>query len=232
MSIGYGGPSRAVRSALQQAYDRGVVVLASAGNSGRMADQTRHAPYSFPADYPGVLAVAAASASGTAARFSSDNISVQLAAPGVSVPAQGRDGQYWLVSGTSPACALVAGVAALIKSAYPRLPPSLVDYAMTSTTRNRPRGGYTDSVGFGTVNAPAALAAARRLAHQEPAAGLAASIYFGGGKAAVPPAPVARRGPGMLVLFAVLAAASLALAVAAATRIIVARRIGARLGAR
>ena len=60
------------------------------------------------------------------ANFSSDNLSVQVAAPGVQVPAQGRDGQYWLVSGTSPACALTSGVAALIKSAYPRLSPALV----------------------------------------------------------------------------------------------------------
>ncbi|HEV2450639.1 MAG TPA: S8 family serine peptidase [Streptosporangiaceae bacterium] len=228
MSIGYGGPSRAVRSALQQAYDHGVVVLASAGNSGRPAARVgRHAPYSFPADYPGVLAVGASNASGAAAGFSSENISVQLTAPGVSVPAQGRDGQYWLVSGTSPACALAAGVAALIKSADPRLPPALVEYAMTSTTRNHPPGGYNDSVGFGTVNAPAALAAARRLSHQVPATGLAVSASFGGGRAAVPPAPIGRRGPGMLVLFALLAAASLGLALAAA-RIIVLRRLGAR----
>ena len=44
----------------------------------------------------------------------------------MSVPAQGSDGQYWLVSGTSPACALTAGVAALIKSRYPALAPVLV----------------------------------------------------------------------------------------------------------
>jgi type VII secretion-associated serine protease mycosin len=228
MSIGYGGPSEPVRSALQYAYDKNVVVLASAGNSGR-SDQTSHAPYSFPADYPGVLAVGAVNAVGAPARFSSDNISVQLAAPGVNVPAQGRDGAYWLVSGTSPACALTAGVAALIKSAYPRLPAAQIESAMTSSTRNRPRGGYDDSVGFGTVNAPAALAAARRLAHAKPVtAGLAASVNFGGGRAAAPPAPVAKRGPGLLVLFVLLALTSLALATAAGTRIVVLRRFRAR----
>ncbi len=34
LSIGYSAPSGAVREELQQAYDRGVVVIASAGNSG------------------------------------------------------------------------------------------------------------------------------------------------------------------------------------------------------
>jgi subtilisin family serine protease len=106
MSLGYGEPSLPVRSALQNALNHGVVIVASSGNSGDAADTTQgHAPYSFPADYPGVLGVAALSQSGAPASFSSNNISVQVAAPGVDVPAQGRDGQYWLVSGTSPACA-------------------------------------------------------------------------------------------------------------------------------
>ena len=125
MSLGYGEPSAVVRMALQNALDHGIVVVASSGNSGNSAPvrTTGQAPYSFPADYPGVLGVAAVSRSGSAAGFSSDNLSVQVAAPGVNVPAQGRDGQYWLVSGTSPACALTAGVAALIKARYPRPGP-------------------------------------------------------------------------------------------------------------
>jgi len=223
MSIGYGGPSLAVRQALQDAYDHNVVVLASSGNSGK-ASRPR-APYSFPADYPGVIGVAAVSQDDTPASFSSDNLSVQVAAPGVNVPAQGRDGQYWLVSGTSPACALTAGVAALIRSAYPKLPASDVAEALTTTTRNRPPGGYDDNVGFGTVDAAAALTAARKLNAQPGAqAGLASAEHFGGGHQAVPPAPVARRGPGPLVLFAVLVVASLALLSAALSGLVVIRR--------
>ena len=164
MSIGYSAPSGTVRAELQKAYDHGVVVIASAGNSGGPAGSGRvgQAPESFPADYPGVISVGAVDSSGAVAGFSSDNLSVQVAAPGVSVPAQGRDGQYWWVSGTSPACALVAGVAALIKSRYPRLAPDLVASALTSTTTDRPAGGYDSQVGFGIVDAAAALAKAGR----------------------------------------------------------------------
>ena len=64
----------------------------------------------------------------------------------MNVPTQGRDNRYWLVSGTSPACALTAGVAALIKSRYPGLTTAQVRRAITSTTRNRPRSGYDDQV--------------------------------------------------------------------------------------
>ena len=165
MSLGYQGASRQVRVAISDALAQGIVVVASSGNSGGASSGAHgNAPYSFPADYPGVLGVGAVAQNGLPAGFSSDNLSVQVAAPGVRVPAQGRDGQYWLVSGTSPACALTAGAAALIKSVYPALAPALVVQAITSSTSNKPHGSYDEEVGFGTVDATAALKMAGRLA--------------------------------------------------------------------
>jgi len=200
MSLGYGRPSRAVRAALQDAFNHGVVVVASSGNLGDSASARRHAPYSFPADYPGVLGVAAVGQNGASAGFSSDNLSVQVAAPGVRVPAQGRDGRYWLVSGTSPACALAAGVVALIRSRYPALSPPLVRQAIITSASNRPAGGYDDRVGFGTVDAAEALAAAGRLAtsarvndQRPPKRSVLSDSHFGGGPSAVPPVPVPAR---------------------------------------
>lgn len=254
MSIGYSAPSLPVRQALQDAWQHGAVVVASSGNAGQSSFSQQHsyAPYAFPADYPGVLTVAATGQDGTSADFSSSNQSVQIAAPGVGVPAQGRDGQYWLVSGTSPACALVSGIAALIKSAYPALPPALVDQAITSTATGRPAHGYDDQIGFGIADAAAALARAGQLMRSVPPAGgtamgsagkapssggsehgaaqrasfTAPQSYFGGGpdRAGAPPVPP--RGDGMLLLFAVLGFASLALSVAAGTRLARLRRHG------
>jgi subtilisin family serine protease len=222
MSLGYAVASRPVRIALQNALHRGVVVVASSGNSGDTASalSSGQAPYSFPADYPGVLGVGAVTQAGSAASFSSNNLSVAVAAPGVKVPAQGRDGQYWLVSGTSPACALTAGVAALIKSRYPHLSPALVDQAITSTAQNPPPQGYDARVGFGTVDAAAALTAAATLSHDvSTGRGVKVATQFGGGPAAVPPVPVAPRGTGRLILYAVLMVACLAIAAAAAVRL-------------
>ncbi len=231
MSIGYSVPSAAVRSALQYANGHGVVVVASSGNSGGTPFVHRHdfAPLSFPADYPGVIGVAAVGSGGSAAGFSSDNLSVQVAAPGVNVPAQGRDGQYWLVSGTSPACALVAGVAALIKSSYPRLAPDLVARALSSTTRYRPAAGYDQQVGFGTVDAAAALSSAGQLSLERAVqAGVTSAVNFGGGPSAVPAGPVRPRGSGQLILFAVLALTALVLMAAAVSRLAVLNRIRRR----
>ena len=224
MSIGYSAPSGTVRQALQRAYDHGVVVIASAGNSGGQADTAHNsgAPESFPANYPGVISVGAVNSSGDVAGFSSDNLSVQVAAPGVSVPAQGRDGQYWWVSGTSPACALVAGIAALIKSEYPGLAPDLVASALTTTTTDRPAKGYDSQVGFGIVDAEAALAKAATLDRSKPAsAGLATTAKFRGASVAEPVGP---RGSGALIGFIALLLFSLLLVGAAGTRLAILRR--------
>lgn len=225
MSLGYGSASRVVRSALQAALRHKIVMVASAGNSGDSATRQRlaHAAYSFPADYPGVLGVAAVNKAGHPAYFSSDNLSVQVAAPGLQVPAQGNNGQYWLVDGTSPACALTSGVAALIKSVYPHMSPALVVRAITTSAQHAP-GGYNDQIGFGTVDAAAALKAAARLASLGPASrGLRASSHFGGGAAAIPLPPVKPRGFGQLVLFCLLAVACLAMTAAAASRLVLTR---------
>ena len=220
MSLGYNAPSIAVRAALQYALNHNVVVVASSGNSGTsQTAQGNSAPYSFPADYPGVIGVAAVSESGRPAYFSSENLSVQVAAPGVNVPAQGRGSKYWVVSGTSPACALTAGVAALIRSKYPRLTAAQVRSAITESSSHRPKDRYDDHVGFGTVDAAAALRTAGVLARQVPAgssrAGQAAAAgQFGNGQAGVAAFPVPPRGRGKLFVLLAIAAACLLLVIA------------------
>jgi type VII secretion-associated serine protease mycosin len=219
MSIGYSAPSATVRKALQRAYDQGIVLVASAGNSGDNDEQhtrsgTRDwAPVSFPAEYPGVLSVGAVNMDEQPTSFSSGNLSVKVAAPGEGVPAQGRNGLYYTVNGTSPACALVAGVAALIKSKYPSISPAQVTEALTSTAQHPSGSGYNVLTGFGIVDAYTALTEAGKLAGERPAGSpVTLSSHFGGGAAAIPAAPVAPRGPGPLVMFTLLAAVSLAAA--------------------
>ncbi|HEV3288507.1 MAG TPA: S8 family serine peptidase, partial [Streptosporangiaceae bacterium] len=227
MSLGYQGASRPVRAAIAAALAEGIVVVASSGNSGGVSSgQHGNAPYSFPADYPGVLGVGAVAQDGQPAGFSSDNLSVQVAAPGVRVPAEGRDGQYWLVSGTSPACALTAGVAALIKSVYPALAPALVVQAITASASNRPHGGYDEQVGSGTVDATAALRMAGRLARDQGAGHglIAAAQLFGGGTAAIPPVPVTPRGKRQFVVDSLVALVCLAFVLIVTFRLIVTRR--------
>lgn len=174
MSLG-GDPDESERSAIAYAITHGVVVVASAGNSGTSGGG--YTPYTYPASFTGVISVAAVNSSGARASFSDKNASVVVSAPGVdqicAVP-----GEYYLVYGTSPAAAFVSGIVALIRSKYPRLSPALVEQALVTSTTDRPAGGYNPSVGFGEVNASAALTAAGKLAATQPQTGMAATARF------------------------------------------------------
>lgn len=225
MSIGYSAPSGVVRSAITYAYEHGTVLVASSGNSGGNDSQHGKAnglsPVSFPAAYPGVLGVGAVTSTGAQASFSSGNLSVQVAAPGKGVPAQGRNGLYYIVDGTSPACALVAGVAALLKARYPGISPALVTEALTTTATQTPAGSYDVNTGFGIVNAGAALVKAGKLMKDRPPGSqVPPDAHFGGGPAAVPAAPIAPRGDGERTLFIALALVSLAIALAGAAGVV------------
>lgn len=204
MSIGYSAPSGVVRDAIDYAYSHGVVMVASSGNSGN--NDTQHgtsnpdiAPVSFPAEYPGVISVGAVTIDGVPATFSSGNLSVRIAAPGKGVPAEGRDGLYYTVDGTSPACALVAGVAALLKSRYPKISPAQVTEALTATAQQSPPGSYSVLTGFGIVNAGAALVKAGQLLRtRAQGSAVSTAAHFGGGPTAVPAAPVTALAGGRL----------------------------------
>jgi subtilisin family serine protease len=232
MSIGYSAPSGTVRAAIDYAYQHGTVLVASSGNSGD--NDTKHAarssglaPVSFPAEYPGVLGVGAVTSTGQPASFSSGNLSVQVAAPGKSVPAQGRNGLYYTVDGTSPACALVAGIAALIEAKYPAITPALVTQALTSTAMQDKAGGYDVLTGFGIVNANDALAKAGQLMKgQRQGSQVPLDAHFGGGAAAEPAAPVAPRGDAPVVAFLVLALLALAVGAAGVAGVVRARKPG------
>jgi type VII secretion-associated serine protease mycosin len=165
MSLGKSFPTKQERQAVSYAISRGVVVVAAAGNEGssRTARRQGYAPYSYPASFPGVISVAAVTADHRHAGFSNRNSAVVVSAPGVHVIAAGPGNDYYIGDGTSPATAFVSGVAALIRAKYPKLSPILVGQAIVSSTTHRPSGGYDSGVGFGEVDAAAALAAAGKL---------------------------------------------------------------------
>jgi type VII secretion-associated serine protease mycosin len=184
MSLGSEQSTAYLRAAVAYAVQHGVVVVASAGNNGTSSG---FAPYIYPASFTGVIAAAAVDSSGRRASFSEQNAAVVLAAPGVNVIGAGPNDEYIEGDGTSPAAALVSGVAALIRSRYPRLSPALVEQALISGAAQRPSGGYSTGTGFGEVNAVTALQAAARLAATRPAAVLSPAARFVGSQS---PAPI------------------------------------------
>jgi type VII secretion-associated serine protease mycosin len=166
MSLGKSFPNKQERQAAAYAIAHGVVLVAAAGNEGasRSARRRGYAPYSFPASFPGVISVAAVTPEHRHAAFSNRNSTVLVSAPGVRVVGAGPGDSYYFGDGTSPATAFVSGIAALIRARYPKLAPTVIAQAIAQSTAYRPRGGYDLGVGFGEVDAAAALVEAGRLA--------------------------------------------------------------------
>ena len=207
MSLGGGSGvwegSAAEEEAVQYAISHGAVLVASSGNDGDTTNRKN-----FPAAYPGVIAVGAVDRRLAVAPFSNRQDYLSVVAPGTGiVTADGAD-SYVVGDGTSSAAAMVAGIAALIKSAHPELSPYHVRTAIELGTRRRPADGYSRASGHGVANALLALRAADRLASPAPtpaAAGVGPDGYFGDGPAARP-APLSRLPVvlGMVLLTAVM----------------------------
>ncbi|WP_443071997.1 type VII secretion-associated serine protease mycosin [Streptomyces sp. WMMC1477] len=165
-------------AAVRYALSRGVVVVASAGNGGKDGD-----PASYPAAYPGVIAVTAVTAEGVRADFSTRRWYATVAAPGKDVVTADPDRRYYQGWGTSAAAAVVSGTVALVRSAHPELSPAQVKRLLADTANGTPAGGRSDALGTGVVDAAGALEAAAALEPeaQRPAPRGYGSEYFGPG---------------------------------------------------
>ncbi|MFE7412673.1 type VII secretion-associated serine protease mycosin [Streptomyces laurentii] len=148
-------PDAGEDAAVQYALDKGVSVVASAGNGGEKGDHI-----SFPAAYPGVIAVAAVDRYGTHAAFSTSRWYATVSAPGVDIVIADPDRRYYEGWGTSAAAAFASGAVALIRSAHPDLTPAQIKRLLVDTARSRPDGGRSDDKGYGTVDPAAAIKAA------------------------------------------------------------------------
>lgn len=136
MSFGLlGGESLALQTAVREAFRRGIVLVASAGNNGPF-----NAGLDAPASYPQTLAVAATTRSNRIASFSSRGRGVDIAAPGNLIRSNQPGGGYAVMSGTSMAAPHAAGGAALVLARYPDLAPKGVACRLRRAARKLP--GY------------------------------------------------------------------------------------------
>ncbi|MET9658180.1 type VII secretion-associated serine protease mycosin [Streptomyces sp. NPDC006510] len=145
-------------AAVQYALKKGAVVVASAGNGGEKGDHI-----SYPAAYPGVIAVAAVDRYGTHAAFSTRRWYATVSAPGVDIVVAAPDRQYYVEWGTSAASAFVSGAVALVRAAHPELTPAQIKKLLTDTARSAPASGRDDARGYGIVDPAAAIEAGAAL---------------------------------------------------------------------
>jgi len=147
-----------LQTAVQDAVDAGIVVVAAAGNNaGQDIDATPLYPASL--DVPGVVTVAAVDSDRVLASFSNIGAnSVDLAAPGMGILSTALGGEFSSSAGTSVATTVVSGAAALMLAQKPSLSPAEVRNILMETATSSPSlSGKT--VSGGSLNLKGALAA-------------------------------------------------------------------------
>ncbi|MGW1023408.1 type VII secretion-associated serine protease mycosin [Streptomyces sp. NPDC002577] len=169
-------PEPSEDAAVQYALKKGVVVVASAGNGGEKGDHI-----SYPAAYPGVIAVTAVDRYGTRASFSTRRWYATVGAPGFDVVGADPDRRYYELWGTSAASAFVSGAVALVRAAHPGLDPAQIKQLLEDTARDSPAGGRDDSRGYGIVDPAAAIREGADLPKDDLRAAAYGKKYFGPG---------------------------------------------------
>jgi len=146
-----GARDPAVVNLLQGVMQRGIVLVAAAGNAGPSS------PPLYPAALPGVIAVTATDEHNQIFRAANRGSYITIAAPGVDLWLPTVDRGYRMTSGTSFAAAEVSGLIALLLERNPRLTPDQIRQALISTAQDLGSPGPDALFGAGLIDAYQAL---------------------------------------------------------------------------
>lgn len=143
MSYGRGIESQVERDAINYAWSKGVVLLASSGNDGTQNQN-------FPGAFTNVIGVGATNAADQRTDFSTFGTWVDVGSPGAQIWSTVENNGYEAWDGTSMACPMAAGVVGLMWSvAGPGTTATQIRNALESTTDPISNGGF----GNGRINA-------------------------------------------------------------------------------
>jgi subtilisin family serine protease len=144
INMSFAGPrDPSLERAMKNAHDRGIVLIAAAGNAGPKS------PPLYPAADPNVIAVTATDANDKIFSGANRGAYIAVAAPGVDILVPAPEASYQLTTGTSVASAEVSGIVALLLERNPKLTPE--DVRTVLTTSAKKLGASTD-FGSGLVN--------------------------------------------------------------------------------
>lgn len=144
MSFGDVVYSRVLRDVIRWAYARGVVMIASAGNSQSSA-------LHYPSAYDETISVSATASNDVLAGFSNYGQTVDIAAPGSDILTTDLEGRYSAFYGTSAAAPFVTGAAALLLSRNSALTPEEVRGILVASAEDLGAQGWDDRYGAGLL---------------------------------------------------------------------------------
>lgn len=155
ISMGTTRDTFVIEDAVTEADQRGVLIVAAAGN------EDTSSPVRYPAASSSAitLAVAAVTNKDIKADFSNFGEHISLSAPGVKITSTIPGGGYGVADGTSFATPLVAGTAALVWSKYPGATAADVAQRIRQTCRqiDGKNPNYPGMLGAGRLNAAKAV---------------------------------------------------------------------------
>jgi subtilisin family serine protease len=152
INMSFAGPyDPLLQLALKKARDKGVVLIAAAGNMGPKS------PPLYPAADENVIAVTAVDENDKLMPQANQGPHVALAAPGVNVLEAAPRATYNFTTGTSVAAAHVSGVAALVIERNPSIDPAALEQLLFSTARDLGAPGRDPLFGYGLVDPDRAL---------------------------------------------------------------------------
>ena len=138
VNMSFAGPrDPSLERALKEAHDKGIILIAAAGNAGPKS------PPLYPAADRHVIAVTATDIDDRLFTGANRGNYLTLSAPGVDILVPAPNGEYQITTGTSVATAHISGVVALMLERNPRLTPADVRRILTqSAKRIGPSGEY------------------------------------------------------------------------------------------
>jgi subtilisin family serine protease len=152
INMSFAGPrDPSLERALKAAHDKGVVLIAAAGNAGPKS------PPLYPGADPSVIAVTATDIQDRVFRGANQGPQLSVAAPGVEILAPAPGETYEMSTGTSIATAHVSGVVALMLERDPTLKPDEVRKILEETATDLGPKGKDNQFGWGLVNPQKAL---------------------------------------------------------------------------
>ncbi|WP_139489006.1 S8 family peptidase [Brevibacillus dissolubilis] len=151
LSLGGSGNSRLIQESIRSATDKGVLVIAAAGNEGVHTDGY------YPAKFPEVVAVASIDKQQRRSVFSNYGSPIDLAAPGEQILSTLTEDDYGYESGTSMAAPYVSGAAALVKLSHPNWTAQQVRTALEQTAKDIDQAGADQNTGYGLVQIAEAI---------------------------------------------------------------------------
>ena len=152
MNMSFTGPlDPLLERIITAATEKGVILVAAAGNKGRKPPRSIRQPILE------VIAVTATDEKDRPYEKANHGNYINIGAPGVDIVAPALKGSYGLSSGTSMAAAHVSGVVALLLERDPNLSATQIRTILASSARKPPKPFGEEAIGAGILDAASAV---------------------------------------------------------------------------